>query len=225
MSDDKYTMSITLNVLNHLGINLYSNIPSVLSEVVANAWDADASIVNISFDPEEKTITIIDNGCGMSIDDINNHYLSVGYAKRDNNNGVSPMYGRKYMGRKGIGKLSMFSIARKIDVITRKNGELSSFRMNVDDITHAISRKDGGEYHPIDLDIQEDLSIPNEGTKIVLRDLKRNISSASPDYLRKRIARRFSIIGDEYSFDVYVNGQKVTIDDRDYSFPVWMKEE
>ena len=120
------------------------------------------------------------------------------------------------MGRKGIGKLSMFSIARTIDVITRKNGELSSFRMNVDDITQAISRKDGGEYHPIDLDIQEDLSIPNEGTKIVLRDLKRNISSASPDYLRKRIARRFSIIGDEYSFDVYVNGQKVTIDDRDY---------
>ncbi len=32
-----YSMSLSLNVLNHLGINLYSNVPAVLSEVVANA--------------------------------------------------------------------------------------------------------------------------------------------------------------------------------------------
>lgn len=41
-NNTKYQMTIDLNVLNHLGINLYSNIPSVISEVVANAWDADA---------------------------------------------------------------------------------------------------------------------------------------------------------------------------------------
>ena len=29
MSNDKFTMSLSLNVLNHLGINLYSNIPAV----------------------------------------------------------------------------------------------------------------------------------------------------------------------------------------------------
>jgi len=33
-------MTIDLNVLNHLGIKLYSSIPAVLSEAVANAWDA-----------------------------------------------------------------------------------------------------------------------------------------------------------------------------------------
>ena len=43
----KYQMTINLNVLNHLGINLYSNIPAVLSEVVANSWDADATNVDI----------------------------------------------------------------------------------------------------------------------------------------------------------------------------------
>ena len=43
----KYKMSIDFNVLNHLGINLYSNIPAVLSEVVANSYDADATEVNI----------------------------------------------------------------------------------------------------------------------------------------------------------------------------------
>ena len=43
----KFRMSIDFNVLNHLGINLYSNIPAVLSEAVANAYDADATRVNI----------------------------------------------------------------------------------------------------------------------------------------------------------------------------------
>lgn len=37
--DNKFIMSLSLNVLNHLGINLYSNIPAVLSEIVANSWE------------------------------------------------------------------------------------------------------------------------------------------------------------------------------------------
>lgn len=44
MSQHKFQMSINLQVLNHLGLNLYSNTSAVLSEVVANAWDADATI-------------------------------------------------------------------------------------------------------------------------------------------------------------------------------------
>lgn len=36
--ENKFIMSLSLNVLNHLGINLYSNIPAVLSEIVANSW-------------------------------------------------------------------------------------------------------------------------------------------------------------------------------------------
>lgn len=36
-------MTVDLNVLEHLGINLHSNIAAVLTEVAANAWDANAS--------------------------------------------------------------------------------------------------------------------------------------------------------------------------------------
>ena len=43
-------MQISLNALEHLGMNLYSNVPSVLSEIVANAWDADATHVRIVLD-------------------------------------------------------------------------------------------------------------------------------------------------------------------------------
>jgi hypothetical protein len=41
-------MTLSPNVLNHLGINLYTNVPAVLAETVANAWDADAEHVWIA---------------------------------------------------------------------------------------------------------------------------------------------------------------------------------
>src|SRR5690349_2223587 len=105
-------MTLSLNVLNHLGINLYSNIPAVLSEVVANAWDADADRVNIQIDKRADFITITDTGHGMNTHDINEKFLTVGYRRRDEKGGaVTRRYGRAVMGRKGIGKLSLFSIA------------------------------------------------------------------------------------------------------------------
>lgn len=45
-------MTVDPNVLDHLGINLYSNIAAVLTEAVANDWDADAETVDIKIDPE-----------------------------------------------------------------------------------------------------------------------------------------------------------------------------
>lgn len=56
--DNKFIMSLSLNVLNHLGINLYSNIPAVLSEIVANSWDADATRVDITISDDEIVISV-----------------------------------------------------------------------------------------------------------------------------------------------------------------------
>ncbi len=110
-----YKTTICLNVLNHLGIGLYSNVPAVLSEVVANAWDADANVVDIQIRRKQSEIIIYDDGVGMNLDDVNNRYLTVGYRKRDEITGLTP--GKRHpMGRKGIGKLSVFSIADTVEV-------------------------------------------------------------------------------------------------------------
>ena len=122
-----YRMTLSLNVLRHLGINLYSNVPAVLSEVVANAWDADAKTVDIKIDAQTGRITVVDDGLGMDLVDINEKYLTVGYERRKTEP-VTPS-GRGVMGRKGIGKLSLFSIARSVEVHTVKNGEKHGFRM------------------------------------------------------------------------------------------------
>lgn len=157
---EKYTMSLSLNVLNHLGINLYSNIPAVLSEIVANSWDADANQVDITIDKDK--IIIEDNGCGMDIYDINNKFLYVGHRKREESL-ESPKYKRRYMGRKGIGKLSMFSIAQEIDVISRKQKksgeyEINAFRMDSKKIETAIKDDNSNmskSYNPEPIDTTE----------------------------------------------------------------------
>lgn len=61
-----FEMTVDLNVLEHLGINLYSNIAAVLTEAVANAWDADASSVQIRVDPNSEWIEIEDDGVGTA---------------------------------------------------------------------------------------------------------------------------------------------------------------
>ena len=215
----KYTMSLSLNVLNHLGINLYSNIPSVISEIVANSWDADAKNVDINIDNNE--ITISDDGCGMTCDDINDHFLRVGYQKRTEMK-ASPTFSRPFMGRKGIGKLSMFSIAKEVDVISQRtvgnDTVISALRMDVDKIAASINNENSNaekDYHPEELKVNDE-ELKQDGTRIILRHLKKNTSALTPEYLRKRIARRFGIIGEKYNFAVKVNGKEVTIQDRDY---------
>ena len=61
--ENKFIMSLSLNVLNHLGINLYSNIPAVLSEIVANSWDADAKRVDITIAEDQ---IIIEDDCSIA---------------------------------------------------------------------------------------------------------------------------------------------------------------
>lgn len=210
-----YIMELSLNVLEHLGINLYSNVPSVLSEVVANAWDADAPWVRIDIHEDPYRIVIQDGGSGMTREEVNKRFLTVGYRKRDHEPGLTPK-GRAPMGRKGIGKLSLFSIAELITVETVKNGDKSAFRMDLNDIREAI-KQEGNEdekkpYQPIALDTA---GIDwEQGTRITLETIRKRYTIRTPKALRKRLARRFSIIGE--GFEVSVNGDKVMPADRGY---------
>lgn len=218
MGNPKYELRIELAALNHLGIGLYSNTPAVVSEVVANSYDADATQVDIDIDPAGRTIVIQDDGWGMTEEDINRKYLTVPYDKRKNEPGPTPK-GRKPMGRKGIGKLSLFSIADTIEVHSVKTDgnskviDRNGFVMDVNDIRKAIEA--GGSYNPVAVDTNT-IAI-TKGTKITLSNLRHGVDTTET-FLRKRLARRFSIIGADQQFNVRVNSNPISVQDRDY-FP------
>lgn len=207
----KYKMSIDFNVLNHLGINLYSNIPAVLSEVVANSYDADATEVNIDILADKVVIT--DNGCGMTEEEINNKYLMVGYQKRKGPNGIikTPIYNRKVMGRKGIGKLSLMSIAKNIEVYTCKDNQQSAFKISVDDIVRKIESGEAKDYEPQEISPDNTLT---EGTRIVLTNIRNNRTLDHPEKVKTELSRRFVVLNN--TFVVKVNGEEITFADRKY---------
>ena len=214
MTEPKYKMTMSLSVLNHLGIGLYSNVPAVLSEVVANAWDADAKRVSIDIDPDQGKISIEDDGHGMSVADANERYLTVGYERRKAPGGTkTPGFGRRVMGRKGIGKLSLFSIAKKVEVHSMKEAERHGFRMNLGDIEQKIRAGQEGDYFPDAIDIGE-VKL-TRGTKIILTDMNRGLHRSSKA-LRRRLARRFSVIDGSNDFEIILDGSPIRIEDRGY---------
>ena len=211
-----YELKIDLNALNHLGLNLYSNVPAVLSELIANAWDADAGNVhlNIYRDNEDIKIVVRDDGCGMDQRDLNDKFLTVGYQRRKDLHGDITPNQRRVMGRKGIGKLSIFSIADHVQVYTRKNGITNGLELDVERIRQDI--ENSRSHHPESItDIDSDYEVTSKtGTIIVLSRLKKRILSSISRNLRKRIARRFSVWSE--NFHVFVDGKQVSISDRDY---------
>ena len=207
----EFEIKIDLNVLNHLGMSLYSNTPAVLTEIISNAWDADAKNVDITLDVEKGEVIIKDDGHGMSKDEIINRFLKVGYARREHGRAKSDNLNRQVMGRKGIGKLAMFSLANKIQVYSYKKGEEpQAFEVDVKELQECI--KGTRNYIANSIPIPENLPY---GTTIKLFELKKAIDRTQ-SYLRKRIARRFSIIGPNHNFTVKINGTDINPSDRDF---------
>ena len=214
MTDDHtYRMTIDLNVLDHLAEGLYSSVAAVITETVANGWDADATEVRIDLDIAGDRIEVSDDGIGMDAGAINDHYLRVGYRRR--NAGDTTGRGRVVMGRKGIGKLSIFSIADLIELLTKMDGTGAAGLKIVSRDLRIAMESGSAEYNPQPTDVPGDAFPRDHGTRIIVSSLKRNrLREMAPESLRRRLARRFSVIGSD-DFRVVVNGEDVTAADRE----------
>jgi hypothetical protein len=53
VSMPKLEMKIDLNVIEHLGLKMYTSLPAVVAEYVANAWDAGPRRSILGFQPTE----------------------------------------------------------------------------------------------------------------------------------------------------------------------------
>ena len=217
------TMSFAGRLIKHLGLQMYSGAVPALAELIANAWDAMAKNVyitiplNRSLESTDK-IVVKDDGHGMSFEECNNHYLVVGRDRRDEEGDYSKKYGevnqRKLMSRKGIGKLSGFGIANRIEVRTVKDGLVTHFALDYDAMTR--SNKFIEEHHPELLEDDGKKVDESDGTTITLTQIKLS-RSLSKDSFRKSMARRFTILSDPQFF-VFVNGKKLTKDEQVFQF-------
>lgn len=130
--------------LLHLMIHsLYSNKEIFLRELISNASDAadklrfealtndslyedDSELkIRVEFDKDLKTISVIDNGIGMSRDDVIEHLGTI--AKSGTRQFFEQLTGdqtkdSQLIGQFGVGFYSCFIVAKKVEVITRRAG-------------------------------------------------------------------------------------------------------
>ena len=81
MTDEKIPFKLGYEALSLLGKGMYSNVWAALSELIANGIDAHAENVYVFIDMSNKShsiIEILDDGDGMSIDEIKDRYVVIG---------------------------------------------------------------------------------------------------------------------------------------------------
>lgn len=139
MTTEKGTISInTENIFPIIKKFLYSDHEIFLRELVSNAVDATQKLkklssigqfdgelgelkVKVSFDKEAKTITISDNGIGMTADEVKKYINQIAFSgarefvekyQQESDKG-------NIIGQFGLGFYSAFMVAKEVEIITR----------------------------------------------------------------------------------------------------------
>src|SRR3989344_2253505 len=222
MNNDELKMTFDPMTIEHLGVRMYSTLPPVLAELVANSADADASkvIIRLEGDKEGKTIVVEDNGDGMSFADLNEKFLRIGRNRREEEKKDVTNKGRKIIGKKGLGKLSFFGIAGEIEVVTRKDGCENAFLMRWDDIKKA--GLEGKDYSPAVLVKEIECDPKFHGTIITLRGIRRE-SDFSPESLAVSFSKIF-IVDPSFSISIEHNDSKPVFVDNSQKYESLDKE-
>lgn len=155
MEIGKYKIRPSARLISAIGENLIGDTHSALVELVKNAYDADASYVNIIFQffpkkaKDQLEIEIEDDGHGMSRETIINKWLVP--ATDDKIIKKASPKGRLFQGRKGIGRYAAAILGQELTLkSTSSNFEETSLTLNwelfnqfefLDDIDIEVSTK------------------------------------------------------------------------------------
>lgn len=115
-----------------LGRQQIAGIPTAVSEIFKNAYDAYATSVRGDFFPDRRILIIRDNGVGMTNEDFQSRWLTVGTDSKASDSVLPPiprpidMPERRQMGEKGIGRLAIASTGPQLLIATRAERDLGT---------------------------------------------------------------------------------------------------
>ena len=118
------------------------------------------------------------------------------------------------MGRKGIGKLSLFSIAKNIEIHTYNGETKDAFAIDVDELKKFISDPDNSRQHKSFAPTPITPVIEKKGTIIKLTNIRKNRTLSNTEKIRTELSRRFNVFSD--NFQVSINGSPLGLEDRKY---------
>jgi len=119
--ENSVRFSVDAGIIDRLGKELVARHETAVSELVKNAYDADATKVVITFKESYKvggTLEIKDNGLGMTKEQLINGFMRLSSSDKLHFP-HSPRYDRKRAGKKGIGRFSAQRLGKKLTIITQ----------------------------------------------------------------------------------------------------------
>lgn len=177
-----------------IGEKLYTEKMSFIRELVNNAYDADATEVQVILNPSE--IIICDNGSGMNEKGLRQYFTIGSSLKKEES--TSPRFNRKRIGEFGIGKFAALAVCREFEIDTQTAG----FRAKLVFDKEVWSKHE--DWH-LDISVLSKDSERPDGTLITLRGLE----TLFPLWkLRRYLAERTPIHAPD--FQVTLNGEPVT---------------
>lgn len=113
--------SVDAGIINRLGKELVGKAETAISELIKNAYDAEASYANLVFENAYipgGTLTIKDDGNGMTYEELINGFMRISSSDKVHSP-VSPNYQRKRAGKKGIGRFAAQRLGRQLIIVTQ----------------------------------------------------------------------------------------------------------
>jgi len=120
------TFKARARTIDHLGKGQIADCPTAISELWKNSYDAySRDVALFTIDSERPCGAVIDNGCGMSLEQIIESWLIIGTESksRKQNLDVKDRFGiesRKTQGEKGIGRLSTAFLSSVTFMVSKK---------------------------------------------------------------------------------------------------------
>jgi hypothetical protein len=197
MSENASHLTITVDKSHILGLGerLYEQSIELIRELVNNAYDADASQVDVTISGNE--IVVSDDGAGMDMAGLE-QYFNVGSDEKLLHP-ISPRYRRDRIGQFGIGKFASLAAASRFEITTQK----ASFAARV--VFDKARWLEQGDSWIIPLTRLEPDPKRGDGTTVRLVDLKRVFK---PEDVVQKIAEGVPIRAK--NFAVFVNRHRVT---------------
>ena len=204
------TTSETFRVSSYLkdiiGRDLVTNEYVAIFELVKNSFDAGATRVDIEFDPDESTITVVDDGTGMSVADIREKWLFVAYSEKsidlpeNYRDKIKPT--GQYAGSKGIGRFACDTLGKHLDLYSRKAGEREITTLQIDWTRFEVSSAQ--EFKDVKVSIDETQIFPKiynaptpseHGTVLVIKQTRNIWDAEAIRRLRKDLAKLIDPFG------------------------------
>lgn len=121
LDTDQIRFSVDAGIINRLGKELVGKHETAVSELVKNAYDADATEVTLTFENALQpggTLYIKDNGQGMTRDQLINGFMRLSSSQKIHNP-ISDRYNRTRAGKKGIGRFATQRLGNRLTIITQ----------------------------------------------------------------------------------------------------------